>query len=125
MILGTGFDLVAIDRFSRFLKRHGERGYRRLFTDAEIGYCLTHADPTTFFAARFAAKEAFYKALGTGMGPGGGWQDVEVARMSSGRPILVLHRRAATLAHENQVRKIHLSLTHTTEIAGAFVVLES
>jgi holo-[acyl-carrier protein] synthase len=125
MILGTGFDLVAVKRFSKFLQRHGERGYRRLFTSAELDYCLTHSDPTPFFAARFAAKEAFYKALGTGMGPAGGWKDVEVVRLASGRPLLMLHGKAASLAHEHQVRTIHLSLTHTAETAGAFVILES
>lgn len=125
MILGTGFDLVAVHRFSRFLERHGERGFRRLFTAAECGYCLAHKDPTPFFAARFAAKEAFYKALGTGMGVAGGWKDVEVVRLASGRPLLMLHGRAAALAHDSQVRTIHLSLTHTNETAGAFVVLEA
>lgn len=125
MIIGTGFDVVAVSRFARFLGRHGERGYRRLFTASETDYCLAHADPTPFFAARFAAKEAFYKALGTGMGPAGGWQDVEVVRLASGRPLLMLHGRAAARAHDNQVKNIHLSLTHTADTAGAFVILEA
>lgn len=124
MIVGIGFDLVAVSRFAQFLQRRGDRGYRRLFTAAESDYCLGHADPTAFFAARFAAKEAFYKALGTGMGPAGGWHDVEVVRLASGRPLLMLHGRAAALAHDMQVRTIHLSLSHTQGTAGAFVVLE-
>src|SRR5437773_47755 len=111
MIVGIGFDLVAIQRFTRFLNRHGDRGVQRLFTTAESEYCLTHADPTPSLSARFAAKEAFYKALGTGLGQAGGWRDVEVVRLSSGRPRLMLHGRAAALAQQMQVRTIHLSLS--------------
>ena len=124
MILGTGFDLVGVPRFARFIERHGERGLRRLFTSAELEYCLTHADPTQSLAARFAAKEAFFKAIGTGMGAGGGWQDVEVVRLVSGRPLLMLHGRASAIVHDMQVRSIHLSLSHTSDTAGAFVIVE-
>ena len=125
MIVGTGFDLVAIARFTRLLEKRGERAGARLFTDAELDYCRSHSDPVPFFAARFAAKEAFYKALGTGMGRAGGWKDVEVVRLSSGKPLLMLHGRAAGLAHELKVRTIHLSMSHTAETAGAFVILEA
>ena len=125
MLLGTGLDLVSLPRFKRFSERHGERGLLRLFTRAELDYCLAHVDPTPSLAARFAAKEAFFKAIGTGMGPSGGWHDVEVVRLASGRPRLMLHGRAASAAHEMQVRTIHLSLTHTSDTAGAFVVLEA
>lgn len=124
MILGTGFDLVAVSRFAHFIGRRGERGLSRLFTEGERRYCLGHADPVPFFAARFAAKEAFYKAVGTGMGPAGGWRDVEVVRLASGRPLLMLHGRAAALVHEMNVRTLHLSLSHTAETAGAFVIVE-
>jgi holo-[acyl-carrier protein] synthase len=124
MILGTGFDLVAISRFARFIERRGERGLARLFTPAERVYCAAHADPTPFYAARFAAKEAFYKALGTGMGSAGGWQDVEVVRLASGRPLLMVHGRASAAVHDMQVRTIHLSLTHSADTAGAFIVVE-
>ncbi|HEX6558546.1 MAG TPA: holo-ACP synthase [Longimicrobiales bacterium] len=125
MIVGTGFDLVAIDRFARFLLRHGGRGAERLFTPSEAEYCRSHVDPVVFYAARFAAKEAFYKALGTGVGSAGSWKDVEVVRLASGRPRLMLHGRAAARAHQAQVRTIHLSLSHTDEAAGAFVILEA
>lgn len=125
MILGTGFDLVAIDRFSRFLERYGNRGVARIFTPDEAAYCRSHADPVAFFAVRFAAKEAFYKALGTGIGAAGGWKDVEVIRLASGRPRLMLHGRAAARAHQAQVRTIHLSLSHTDQTAGAFVILQA
>ena len=125
MLIGTGLDLVSVARFKRFLTRHGARGMNRLFTGAELDYCLTHADPTRSLAARFAAKEAFFKALGTGMGRAGGWRDVEVVRLASGKPRLMLHRDAAATAHGMQIRAIHLSLTHTDETAAAFVVLEA
>lgn len=125
MVLGTGLDLVSLSRFKAFTDRRGERGLNRLFTDGELTYCLEHADPTASLAVRFAAKEAFFKAIGTGMGQGGGWHDVEVVRLASGRPRLLLHGRAASTAHEMQVRSIHVSLTHTAETAGAFVVLEA
>jgi holo-[acyl-carrier protein] synthase len=125
MLIGTGMDLVSVARFKQFLERRGQRGMSRLFTKAELGYCLTHADPTRSLAARFAAKEAFYKAIGTGMGGAGGWRDVEVIRLSSGKPRLMLHNHAASAAHEMQVRTIHLSLSHTHDTAGAFVVLEA
>jgi holo-[acyl-carrier protein] synthase len=125
MVLGTGLDLVSITRFNRFAARHGARGLHRLFTAGELHYCLGHRDPGPSLAARFAAKEAFFKALGTGMGPAGGWRDVEVVRLSSGRPRLMLHGRAATTAQEMQVRTIHLSLTHTADTAGALVLLEA
>jgi holo-[acyl-carrier protein] synthase len=125
MILGTGFDLVTVPRFNRFLLRRGERGLARVFTPAELTYCLAHVDPAPFLAVRFAAKEAFYKALGTGTGPAGGWRDVEVIRLSSGRPRLMLHGKAASLVHDLQVRTIHLSLSHTGDTAGAFVILEA
>ena len=70
MIVGTGFDLVAVERFARFIARRGNAGLARLFTPSEISYCMSHANPTPFLAVRFAAKEAFYKAVGTGIGAG-------------------------------------------------------
>ncbi len=124
MVLGTGMDLVSVPRMSRFLQRRRQRGLARLFTSTELEYCLGLADPMPSLAARFAAKEAFFKAIGTGLGRAGGWRDVEVLRLGSGRPLLCLHGRAAAFAQSLQVHKIHLSLSHTTEVAGATVVLE-
>ncbi len=125
MIVGTGVDLVSVDRFEKFRERHGQRGLQRLFTEGELQYCLPRANSTSSLAVRFAAKEAFFKALGTGMGPAGGWRDVEVIRLASGKPRLMLHGRAASAAHEIPVKTIHLSLTHTAETAAAIVVLEA
>src|SRR5262245_50745385 len=125
MLLGTGMDLVSVPRMGRFFLRFEQRGLERLFTAAEMEYCLRLADPIPSFAARFAAKEAFFKAAGTGWGRAGGWGDVEVVRLGSGRPLLRLHREAAACAHRLNVRKIHLSLSHTSEVAAAMVLLEA
>lgn len=125
MLIGTGLDLVSIPRFQRFCERRQTRGLARLFTPLELDYCLRQADPTPSLAARFAAKEAFFKATGTGMGRAGGWRDVEVLRLGSGRPLLCLHGKAAACAQSMQVRKIHLSLSHTSELAAATVLLEA
>lgn len=124
MILGTGLDLVSIDRIRRFRERHGERGLRRLFTDDELAYCMAQVDPAPSLAARFAAKEAFFKAVGTGFGAGGDWREVEVQRNARGAPSLRVTGRARSSSDAAGVRAAHLSLTHTDEMAGAVVVLE-
>jgi holo-[acyl-carrier protein] synthase len=124
MVLGTGMDLVSVPRIGQFMIRFQRRGLTRLFTARELEYCLGLADPLPSLAARFAAKEAFFKAVGTGFGRAGGWHDVEVVRLGSGRPLLCLHGPAAAFALNLQVRKIHLSLSHTSEVAAATVVLE-
>ncbi len=125
MIVGTGMDLVSIDRLRRFRERHGERGLRRLFTEAELAYCLRQPDPAPFLAVRFAAREAFFKAVGTGWGRGGRWRDVEVEHDPRGAPSLALHGRAAVAARMAGAARVHVSLSHADEVAGAFVVLES
>ena len=124
MVIGTGLDLVSVPRFDRFRRRHELRGLRRIFTQHELDYCLGLVKSTPSLAARFAAKEAFFKAVGTGLGRAGGWHDVEVLRLESGRPLLCLHARAAAFVQNLQVRRIHLSLSHTDELAGASVILE-
>lgn len=124
MVIGMGLDLVSIERIRRFRDRHGERGLRRLFTDAELAYCLSRADPAPSLAARFAAKEAFFKAVGTGYGAGGDWRDVEVRRDDRGAPSLMLWRRAEETSRRFGVRAILVSLSHADDTAGAVVVLE-
>ncbi len=123
MIVGLGLDLVSIPRFERFLERRGERGLRRVFTPGELAYCGSLPAPAASFAARFAAKEAFLKALGTGL-VDHRWTDVEVVRADSGEPSLRLHGGAAEAARSRGATTCHLSLTHTAELAGAVVVLE-
>jgi len=124
MILGVGMDLVQIQRVHELLERKGERALARLFTPAEAARCRGGRSPRESFAARFAAKEAFFKALGTGWGRGGSWTEVEVVSAPSGAPTLRLHGGAAALAEAAGVKRVHLSLTHTDELAAAYVVLE-
>lgn len=125
MVIGTGIDVVSIARLTRMRNRHGERGLKRLFTAGELGYCLERVSGDSSLAARFAAKEAFFKALGTGQANGGLWTDVEVVRLRTGAPALRLRGRAATVARDRGVRRLHLSLSHTDDVAVAHVVLEA
>lgn len=124
MILGIGVDLVDIARVEAMLERHGGRARQRLFTDGEVAYCDASARPGQSFAARFAAKEAFLKAVGTGWGEGLGWSEVEVVSTPAGAPELRLHGAALARAEQMGLRRVHLSLTHGEEIAAAFLVLE-
>ena len=118
MRVRTGVDLVALPRFARALERHGERLLARLFTPAEVALC---AGQVPSLAARFAAKEAVVKALGTGIGPVG-WREVEVLHDAAGAPVLRLHGRAAQRAAALGLTHWSLSLSHTREMAVAFVV---
>ncbi|HYW50944.1 MAG TPA: holo-ACP synthase [Gemmatimonadaceae bacterium] len=127
MIRGLGLDLADIDRIARLLGRHPDRARRRLFTAGERAYCDRRAEPARHFAARFAAKEAAYKALsGTEDARHIHWQDIEVANSPlDGRPTLLLHGRAARRAMELGVVTVHVTLTHSELVAAAVVVLES
>lgn len=124
MIVGIGVDLVVIPRFGELMERRGEAALARFFTPGEVERCRASKSATESFAGRFAAKEAFFKALGTGWGLGGRWTEVEVVSAPSGAPGLRLTGRAAEAAAERGVTAIHLSLTHTDDTAAAFVVLE-
>jgi holo-[acyl-carrier protein] synthase len=126
MIVGTGVDLCEVDRIAKALAAaHGKRLQERVFTPREIAYAESKANRTERYAARFAAKEAGMKALGTGWRGGIGWQDLEVANLPSGRPTLRLHGKAAEIAEKLGVRNVSLSLTHTAGQAMAMVILES
>ncbi len=125
MIVGTGVDLCEVPRLREAIARHGERFKRRVFTDREIAYAERKANPYERFAARFAAKEAGMKALGTGWRGGIAWRDFEVTNLPSGRPTLAFYGKAAEIAAKLGVRSVALSLTHTREQAMAIVILES
>lgn len=125
MILGTGIDLAEVDRIRKAVEKYGRRFLERVFTPAEIAYVETKANRYERYAARFAAKEAGMKAIGTGWRRGVRWRDFEVRNRSTGRPELVLHGEAAEVARRMGVRRIHLSLTHTASMAQALVILES
>jgi holo-[acyl-carrier protein] synthase len=124
MIVGTGIDIVEVPRVAATLKRFGERFVKRVFTDAEIRYCDSKLNRAERYAARFAAKEAGLKAIGTGLSGGISWRDVEVARQPGGRPALNLHGKAAAYAARLGARRTSLSLSHTAQHAIAQVILE-
>ncbi len=124
-MLTTGVDIVEIPRVQRVLAGYGRRFLERIFTEGEIAYCRGRA-PTGSpnLAARFAAKEATMKALGTGT-RGVSWKDIEVLRRESGEPHIRLHGRAEARAQRLGVVEISLSLSHCREYAVAFVVAQS
>jgi holo-[acyl-carrier protein] synthase len=125
MIVGTGIDLIEVPRIAAAIDRYGKRFLQRVFTEGEIRYCESKANRNERFAARFAAKEAGMKALGTGWSRGIRWRDLEVRRQPGGRPTLAFHGRAADIAGNLGVANVSLSLTHTQEQAFAQVILES
>ncbi len=125
MIVGTGIDVVEVPRMAAAIERFGERFLQRIFTQGEIRYCQSKANRVERFAARFAAKEAGMKALGTGWNHGVRWRDVEVQRKPGGRPTLVFHGVAAQFAQKLGMNYAALSLTHTAAEAIAHVILES
>jgi holo-[acyl-carrier protein] synthase len=124
MLIGTGVDLIEIERIAHSIERYGERFLRRIYTDHEIAYCTSKRSSAESFAARFAAKEAGAKALGTGISRGVTWIEFQIARQPGGRPILELRGRAALLAQDLGVKTISLSLTHTGNLALATVMME-
>jgi holo-[acyl-carrier protein] synthase len=124
MIVGTGVDLSEVDRIRASIERFGDKFIRRIYTPAEIAYVERKANRYERYAARFAAKEAGMKAIGTGWRRGVRWQDFEVANLPSGKPTLRLHGVAALVAEKLGVKNISLSLTHTAELGMAHVILE-
>ena len=124
MIVGTGVDIVEVPRIAEAIARHGERFLRRIFTEGEIRYCESKANKVERYAARFAAKEAALKAIGTGWGRGVGWREVEVRREPGGRPTVGFSGRAAEIAARLGMKRASLSLSHTAEHAIAQVILE-
>ena len=125
MIVGTGIDIAEVPRIAQALARHGDRFLHRVFTDGEIRYCDSKANRIERYAARFAAKEASMKALGTGWNHGVRWRDIEVCRQPGGRPTITFHGKAAEFAARLGAVHIALSLSHTAEQAIAQVILES
>lgn len=125
MIVGMGTDLIEVDRLREAIERHGQRFLDRVFTPAEIAYAERKANRYERYAARFAAKEAGMKAIGTGWRHGVRWRDFEVTNLRSGKPTLALHAVAAEFAARLDVRNVTLSLTHTAQQAMAVVILEN
>lgn len=122
MIIGHGIDIVDVNRVAQIVERHGAHLTERVFTQAELDYARRGKRTMEHLAARFAAKEAVLKALGTGWTKGIGWTDVEVVSEASGRPAIALHGRAAELAAELGISRWLLSLSHTDTTAVASVI---
>ena len=116
---GIGIDMVEVERIAAAIGRHGEAFLARLFTPAERSYCDTKKNPAIHYAARFAAKEAVAKALGTGIGAQANWLDLEVTHDANGAPRLLLHGLAAAYAATHGIAEIQISLTHTKANAAA------
>jgi holo-[acyl-carrier protein] synthase len=125
MIVGVGIDRVEIRRVADVMNRHPERAAARLFTPGERRACAGKPDPDACFAARFAAKEAFLKALGTGLAGGISWHDVEVASRDGGRPEILASGVAASRLRDRSASSIHVSFSHDGGCAVAIVVIES
>jgi holo-[acyl-carrier protein] synthase len=125
MIVGTGIDIAEVPRIREAIERHGERFLQRIFTENEIKYCDSKANRMERYAARFAAKEAAMKALGTGWNYGVRWRDCEVTRLPGGRPTIAFHGKAAEFAAKLGAKHAALSLSHTAEQAIAQVILEN
>lgn len=123
MIVGLGIDTTELDRIQKSYDRHGERFTSRILHPNEAAVLPKH--PIAFIAARFAAKEAAVKALGTGFTQGIQFQDIEIKSEASGKPVLVLHNKAAEIADLLSASKYHVSLTHGRDTASAVVILES
>ena len=125
MILGLGTDITEVPRIARSIERFGGHFLERVYTPGEIAYCMARKKSAAHsFAARFAAKEAGAKALGTGISRGIGWKELEVVRLPGQAPQLRLSGRAAARAQHLGVSRVSLSLTHTAETALAVVIME-
>jgi holo-[acyl-carrier protein] synthase len=125
MIVGLGLDIAEVDRIEEAIVRHGAPLLERLFTPAEMAYCERHKNRYERYAARFAAKEAAMKALGTGWSRGVRWRDIEVVREPGGKPTLQLAGEARQIADGLGVKHISLTITHSGNLALAQVIFES
>ena len=124
MLIGTGIDIVEIERIASVIERYGTQFLQRVFTAGEIEYCQRKKNGAESFAARFAAKEAGAKALGTGIQHGVTWKEMEVRRLHGQRPTLHFSGRAQEIAERMGVKRVSLSLTHSKTTAIASVMLE-
>lgn len=124
MIYGIGIDLVENDRIEEIIRKWGDKFLSRVFSKSEIAYCRRHAQASVHFGARFAVKESFLKAIGTGLGRGVKLLEIEVVNEESGKPELRLSGGARQYLAGVGIKNIHLSITHTKNYASAMVLLE-
>jgi holo-[acyl-carrier protein] synthase len=124
MIVGTGIDMVNVERIERLMVRWGNLFLGRIFTEGEILWCQQRTRPPECFAARFAAKEAFLKAIGWGLRNGVQWIDIEIKNDPMGKPVLFFHRKAKEVIKTHRIEKALLTLSHERSYAVAHVLLE-
>jgi holo-[acyl-carrier protein] synthase len=122
MIYGIGIDVVEVGRIEAAISRQGDVFLKRLFTEREREYCGKQKRPALHYAARFAAKEAVSKALGTGIGGQAGWLDMEVERAESGAPKMVFSGNAADFLAREGIAEVQVSLSHAKDYAAANAV---
>ncbi len=125
MIIGTGIDIVEVERIRNAIERHGDRFLNRIFLDVEIAYCKSNQNPYQRFATRFAAKEAVLKALRVGWQKGTSFTDIRITKDDSGAPSVELNGRSLEISKQLGVRNIHISLSHISTYAVAYAVAES
>jgi len=125
MIIGTGIDIIEVDRIRRSLERHGARFIQRVFTPEEQALAPTGPDPGPFYAGRWAAKEAVAKTFGTGIGAGCSWTDICVLRDAAGKPYIEMRGTGARTAAGLKIGMIHVSISHIKDYACASAVAES
>lgn len=123
MVIGTGIDIVNIERIEKMMARWGDFFLGRVFTEREIVWCQQRSRPSECFAIRFAAKEAFLKAIGRGLRNGIQWVDIEVENDPLGKPLLSFHRKAKETLEAQQINKALLTLSHERSYAVAHVIL--
>ena len=126
MIFGIGIDTIEVPRIASSIANYGEQFLTRIFSPEEIRYCNSRRNSAEHFAARFAAKEALAKALGTGIRNGFRWSESVIAKEFSGKPIVILRGSMLDMASRivGGEYSIHVSLSHTKEVAEAMVVIE-
>lgn len=121
MIFGTGIDIIEVARIRRAYQKLGQRFLAGIYTEREQAFCLRHADTAQRLAARWAAKEAFLKALGTGHSQGIAWKEVEIIDNERSRPTIKVTGKAARLLGK---RKVHISISHLKDLVTAVAVIE-
>ena len=124
MIFGTGIDIIEVDRIKNSIQKYSDRFKKKIFTQKEIDYCHSQANPAKHFAARFTVKEAVLKCFGTGMTGGILWKDIEVDKLNSGQPVLNLYGNGKKLFHQLNLKHIHISITHDKTYAAAHAIAE-
>ena len=123
-IVGVGTEITDCLRITALINEHGERFLRRVYTNAEIEYCSGRTAWTHHYAARWAAKEAVLRALGTGMRPGIRWRDIEIVNDERGAPIVILHGGARELLERAGAKRVHVALSHSRNVAVAHAIAE-